>query len=153
MYIGFMPYDTVWSTKKATNQSDIQGSERFSLSNPGHVIRKPSHNGLGQPDCKDHGHFMSVRSWAMSHWQLTTLMETSGHRSPNMGDDSTGTVLSYQLEDAVCQSNTMYNMALIGQLFHPLAESHWQASMEVEEEVSKDHRYRLDNGHFHCRTP
>ena len=84
-----------------------------------------------------------------------------GDGSPNLGDDSTGTVLSYQLEDAVYQSNTMYmyNMALLGQLFHPLAESHGQASMEVEEEVfftqplSIDHRYRLDNGHFHCRTP
>ena len=54
-----------------------------------------------------------------------------GDASPNMGDDSTGTVLSYQLEDAVYQSNTMYNMALMGQLFHPLAESHGQASVEA----------------------
>ena len=78
----------------------------------------------------------------MAHWQLTTLMGTGwlppkgGHGSPNMGDDSTGTVLSYQLADVVYQSNTMDNLALMSQLFHPLVESHGQASMEVEEEVS-----------------
>ena len=32
-----------------------------------------------------------------------------GHGSPNMGDDSTGIVLSYQLADAVHQSKTMDN--------------------------------------------
>ena len=51
-----------------------------------------------------------------------------GHVSPSMGDDSTGTVLSYQLADVVYQSNTMDNLALMSQLFHPLAESHGQAS-------------------------
>ena len=78
----------------------------------------------------------------MAHWQLTTLMGT-GWVPPKVatglitwGDDSTGNVLSYQLEDAVHQSNTMYNMALMSKLFHPLAESHGQASMEVEEDVS-----------------
>ena len=85
---------------------------------------------------------MPVSSRAMTHWQLTILMGTGwvppkgGHGSPNMGDDSTGTVLSYQLTDAVYQSNTMDNLALMSQLFHPLAESHRQASMEVEENVS-----------------
>ena len=81
-----MPYDMVWFTKKATTQSGIQASERFCLSDPGHVIREPSHNGLG--------HFMPVSSRAMAHWQLTTLMGTGwvppkgGHgSSPNMGDD------------------------------------------------------------------
>ena len=61
-----------------------------------------------------------------------------GHGSHNMGDDSTGTVLSYQLADDVYQyqSNTMDNLALMSQLFHPLTESHRQASMEVEEKVS-----------------
>ena len=59
-----------------------------------------------------------------------------GYGSPNMGDNSTGTVLSYQLADAVYQSNTMDNLALMSQLFDPLAESHGQASMEVEEKVS-----------------
>ena len=53
-----------------------------------------------------------------------------------MGDDSTGTVLTYQLADTVYQSNTMDNLALMGQLFHPLAESHGQAYMEVDEKVS-----------------
>ena len=85
---------------------------------------------------------MPVSSRAMAHWQLTTLMGTGwvphkgGHGSPNMVDDSTGTVLSYQLTDAVYQSNTMDNLALMGPLFHPLTESHEQASMEVEEKVS-----------------
>ena len=47
-----------------------------------------------------------------------------------------GTVWSYQLADAVYQSNTMDNLALMSQLFHPLAEFHGQTFMEVEEEVS-----------------
>ena len=74
----------------------------------------------------------------MAHWQLPTLMGTGwvphkgGHGSPNMVDDST--VVSYQLIDAVYQS--MDNLALMGPLFHPLTESHVQASMEVEEKVS-----------------
>ena len=50
----------------------------------------------------------------------------------SMVDDST--VLSYQLTDAVYQS--MDNLAIMGPLFHPLTESHVQASMEVEEKVS-----------------
>ena len=80
---------------------------------------------------------MPVSSRAIAHWQLTTLMGTGwvphkgGHGSPNMGDDSAGTVLSYQLADAVHQSNAMDSLALMSQLFHPLAESHGQASMEV----------------------
>ena len=75
----------------------------------------------------------------MAHWQLTTHMGSGwvppkgGHGSPNMGDDSTGTVLSYQLADDVYQSNTMDNLALMR---HPLAESHGQTSIEVEEKVS-----------------
>ena len=129
-------------TKKATTQSDIQGSERFSLSNPGHVIREPSHNGLGAAILQ--GPWTLHASKQSSHCSLAAdnthgdrLGATQGgHGSPNMGDDSTGTVLSYQLEDAVYQSNTMYHMALMSQLFHSLAESHGQASMEVEEEVS-----------------
>ena len=142
MYTGCMPYDTVCFTMKATTQSGFQGSERFSLSNPGHVIREPSHNGLGAARLQ--GPWTLHASKQSSHGSLETdnthrdwLGATQGgDGSPNMGDDSTGTVLSYQLEDAVYQSNTMYNMALSGQLFHPLAESHGQASMEVEEDIS-----------------
>ena len=105
---------------------------------------------------------MPVSSRAMAHWQLRTLMGTpnGGHGSPNMGDDSTGTVLSYQLADAVYQSNTMDNLALMSQLFHPLAESHGKTSVEMEEKVSPTaslhgprHRYRLGNGYFDFRTP
>ena len=105
----------------------------------------PSHNVWGQPQGQPQGpwtHFMPVSSRAMDHWQLTTLMGTDwvtpkgGHRSPNMGDYSTGTVLSFHLADAVYQSNTMDNLALMSQLFHPLAESHGQTSMEVVEKVS-----------------
>ena len=78
----------------------------------------------------------------MAHWLLTTLMGTGwvppkgGHGSPNMVDDSTATVLSYQLTYAVHQSNTMDNLALMGPLFHPLTESHGKASLEVEEKIS-----------------
>ena len=138
MYTGCMPYDTVWFTKKATTQSCIQISERFSLSNPGHVIREPSHNGLGAASLQ--GPWTLHASKQSSHGSLAAdnthgdwLGATQGgHGFPKMGDDSTCTVLSYQLEDAVHQSHTMYNMALMSQLFHKLAESHGQASMEVE---------------------
>ena len=50
--------------------------------------------------------------------------------------DSTGTVVSCQLTNAVYQLNTMDNLAVMSQLFHTLAESHGQASMYVEEKVS-----------------
>ena len=126
-----MPYDTDWFNKKATTQSGIQASERISLSDPGHVIREPSHNSLGAATLQGPWtHFMPVSSRAMAHWQLTTLLVTGwvppkgGHGSPNMGDDSTGTVLSYRLADAVYQSITMDNLALMSQLFLPLTESH-----------------------------
>ena len=87
-----MPYDTVWFTKKATTQSGIQASERFPLSDPGQVIREPSHNGLGAATLQGPWtHFMPVSCGAMAHWQLTTLMGTDwvppkgDHGSPNMG--------------------------------------------------------------------
>ena len=129
-----MSYDTVWFTNKATTQSGIQARERFSLSDPGHVMREPSHNGLGSATLQGPWtHFMPVGSRAMAHWQLTTLMGTGwvqsvgGHGSPNMGVDSTGTASSYQLADAVYLSNTMDNLALMSPLVHPLAEFHGQA--------------------------
>ena len=87
-----MTYDTVWFTKKATTQSGIQASERFSLSNPGYVIWEPSDNGLGTATLQaPWTYFMPVSSRAMAYWQLTTLMGTGwvpikgGHGSPNIG--------------------------------------------------------------------
>ena len=107
MYTGVMHYDTVGFTKKATTQSGIQASKRFLLSDPGHVIWEPSHNGLGAARLQ--GPWILHASKQSSHGSLAAdnthgdwLGATQGgDGSPNMGDDSTGTVLSYQLEDAV----------------------------------------------------
>ena len=87
----------------------------------------------GQPYCKGHGHMSLAADNTHGDWLVPPK---GGHGSPNMGYDSTGAVLSYQLADAVYQSNTMDNLALMSQLFHALAESLGQSYMEVEEKVS-----------------
>ena len=73
-------------------ESGIQVSERFSLSDPGHVIREPSHNGLGAVTLQGPWtHIMPVSSRTMAHLQLTTLMANGwvphkgSHESPNTG--------------------------------------------------------------------